>query len=82
MLKKLAVITISAVLLSGCTLGDFLQPGDAAKDTRPDIVASPSPSPDSNLESMPATSSSTDDTSLETDINSTTILDEDFSDLD
>ncbi len=81
MLKKIVTITLSAALLGGCTLGDLLKPGDAAKDARSDVVASPSPTPDTSLDAMPTTSSGSDDASLETDINSTTILDEDFSDL-
>jgi PBP1b-binding outer membrane lipoprotein LpoB len=83
MLKKLAIIAFSAVLLGGCTLLDnVLKPGDAAKDAKSDTVAPPSPTPDSSLESMPSTSASDDVTSLETDIGATTILDENFSDLE
>jgi len=44
--------------------------------------ATPTPTPDSALESQPAVGSGTDDNSLESDINSTQILDEDFSDLE
>ena len=81
MFKKIAIITLSAVLLGGCTLTDFLKPGDAAKDAKSDSVMTPSPTPDAVIESMPSTSTSDDTSSLETDINSTAILDEDFSDL-
>lgn len=82
MLKKLAIISLSAVLLGGCTLGEVFKTDNAAKDAKSDSVMTPSPTPDSSLESMPATSASDDVTSLETDINATTILDEDFSDLE
>lgn len=84
MLKKLALITISSLLLGGCTLLDSLRQSDAAQDVKPAIVATPTPLPssDSALQAMPSTAPGTDVTSLETDINSTVILDEDFSDLD
>ncbi len=82
MFKKLAIITLSSVLLGGCTLTDFLKPGDAAKDAKSESIMTPSPTPDTVIESMSSTSTSDDTASLETDINSTTILDEDFSDLD
>lgn len=82
MYKKLAIITVSSFLLGGCTLGDFLKPGDAANDAKPDSTMSPAPTPDKSLESMPSTSTSDDASSLELDINNTTILDEDFSDLE
>jgi PBP1b-binding outer membrane lipoprotein LpoB len=84
MLKKLALITLSAALLGGCTLGNVLKTNNAAVDEKPGSpVASVAPtmSPDTSLESMPKTTTGTDDASLETDVNSTTILDEDFSDI-
>lgn len=84
MLKKLALITLSAALLGGCTLGNVLKTNNAAFDEKPGSPtssAAPTATPDTSLESMPSTTTGTDDASLETDINSTTILDEDFSDL-
>lgn len=84
MLKKLALITLSATILGGCTLGDVLKTNKAAVDEKsaaPVSSLAPSATPDQSLESMPATSKETDAASLEADINSTTILDEDFSDI-
>lgn len=84
MLKKLALITLSAALLGGCTLGNVLKTNNAATDEKPGTPMSsvaPTTSPDTSLESMPATTNGTDNASLETDVNSTTILDEDFSDI-
>lgn len=76
MLKKLAILTCSAFFLGGCSLQNIMNLGDAAQDTQ-----SPMPSPDAQLQAMPSTAPSNDDASLETDINNTTILNEDFSDL-
>jgi PBP1b-binding outer membrane lipoprotein LpoB len=85
MFKKIAIIGISALLLGGCTLTDIFKTNNAAKDSKSSSVApgSPSPtsSPDASLEAMPSTSTSSDVSSLETDISNTIILDEDFSDL-
>lgn len=84
--KKIAFILLSSLLLGGCTLTDSFRTGGAAKDVKPEqktVTASQTPSPaDPELSSMPTTSSSSDVTSLETDINNTTILEEDFSDLE
>lgn len=85
MIKKLAIISLSAVLLGGCNLTDIFQSGNAAKDSQPVIITStpiPTSSPDSSLEAMPSTSASDEVTSLETDITNTVILDENFSDLE
>ncbi len=90
MIKKLAVITLSALVLGGCTLTDNLKQDDAAKDmVKEDVSVTSSPSTsmmpqataDPSLDSLPKTSSSTDVDSLEADINNTKVLDEDFSDL-
>lgn len=82
MIKKIIIISLSTVLLGGCTLSDVFNTDNAAKDTKSESAMTPSPTPDTFIESMPATSTSDDLTSLETDISTTTILDEDFSDLD
>lgn len=82
MFKKLTLISLSALLLGGCTLLDVFKPSDAAKDINKEVVASSTPAPpDPNLEAIPSPKAENDVTSLETDINSTVILDEDFSDL-
>jgi len=86
MLKKIAFIGISALLLGGCTLTDIFKTNNAAKDSKSLVVATATPvptsSPDTNLDAIHSTSTNTDVSSLETDINNTKILDEDFSDLD
>lgn len=84
MIKKIAILAFSSILLGGCTLLDVFKPSDAAKDTKKEVVATSTPapaSPDPNLEAMPSPKAANDVSSLETDINSTVILDEDFSDL-
>jgi len=88
MIKKLALIALSAVLLGGCTLSTALKTDNAATDAQPTptpatTMATPTPmaSQDTSLEAMPSTSTSTDVDSLESDINNTKVLDEDFSDL-
>lgn len=83
--KKIAIVLLSSILLGGCTLTDAFRSGDAAKDVRPEesrSSATPQASSDTGLTSMPSTSTSNDISSLEADINSTTILEEDFSNLD
>lgn len=85
MLNKLAIITISALLLGGCTLGDIFKTGDAAKDEKSMAVATSTPVPaksDQELEVIPSVSTSTDMSSLEADINNTKVLEEDFSDIE
>lgn len=85
MLKKLAIISASALLLGGCTLGDVFKTGDAARDEKTMAVATSTPAPvkpDQELEVIPSVSTSTDITSLEADINNTKVLEEDFSDIE
>lgn len=85
MLKKLAIISASALLLGGCTLGDVFKTGDAARDEKSMAVATSTPAevkPDQELEVIPSVSTSTDITSLEADINNTKVLEEDFSDIE
>lgn len=87
MYKKLAILTLSAILLGGCTLSSALKTSTAMTDSK---LSSPTPTPtpraledsDPVLSSVPPVSTSSDDKSLETDIGNTQILDEDFSNLD
>lgn len=83
MYKKIAVITLSAFFLGGCSLTDLLKTNNAATDQQSQAVATstPAPIPDPELDRMPPTSTSSDTTSLETDINSTVILEDDYSDI-
>ncbi len=86
MLKKIAVVALASLALGGCSLKDMLKTNSAVMDEKNEVVATSTPAPtymepDKDLDSMKQTSSSTDATSLETDINGTTILQEDFSDL-
>lgn len=89
MFRKLSMLLGASLLLGGCTLGSLTsKPGDAATDaiatTTPTpvaAVASASPVADPELDKMPATSQSTDIDSIESDLNNTNILNEDFSDI-
>ena len=87
MIKKIAFLGISAILLGGCTLTDAFKAGNAAQDEKPAVIATSTPTPiptstpDAELQTIPSPGSGTDDKSLETDINNTIILEEDFSDL-
>lgn len=89
MIKKIAILSLSAALLGGCTLADVLKPNNAATDVQssPTAVSTPAPSPvvsappDPELQAMPSTTTGTDDKSLETDINNTKVLNEDFSNI-
>ncbi len=82
MFKKIAIISFSAILLGGCTLREVLQTGTAVKDEKVEASPSPVASPDVELDTMSATTTSTDIDGLEADINSTKILDEDLSNMD
>jgi len=87
MFKKIAIVALTSLVLGGCTLNDMLKPGSAVSDEKKEsMVATSTPAPttmesDKELSSMKQNSTSTDVTSLEADINGTTILQEDFSDL-
>ena len=85
MIKKLMALAIASILLGGCTLTDVFKTSDAAKDVKTNTAPTSTPttiSSDTKLEAMPSTTTKNDVTSLEADIDSTIILDEDFSDLD
>lgn len=78
MVKKIMFLGLAAILLGGCSLQSYL-PGknEAARDQKTEeekVIVGESPAP--------SLSTGTDDDSLESDINATIILDEDFSDLE
>jgi hypothetical protein len=86
MLKKIAIVALASLALGGCSLKDMFKNNSAVTDENQNAVASSTPIPDytesdEDLGKMKKTSSSTETTSLESDINSTVILEEDFSDL-
>ncbi len=98
MLKKLAIIGLSALVLGGCTLqgvkNSLMGTGSAATDTQTgaNMTTSTSPTttpaptsattPDAALQQAnPSTSPQNDDKSLETDVNNTNVVKEDFSNL-
>ena len=69
---KLLTIILASIILGGCTLSNYLSPRETALDAQP----SPSSTPTASL------STATDDASLESDLESTIIETEDFSDLE
>lgn len=85
MIKKIAILVVTTLLLGGCTLPNIFKTEEAAKDEKK-MMATDSPvptmSPDTRLDSIPSPTSANDMDSLEVDINNTIILEEDFSDLD
>jgi len=86
MFKKIAIITLASLALGGCSLKDVLKTNSAVTDENKQVVATTTPAPtvmtsDKDLDIMKQNSSSTDPVSLETDINGTNILEENFSDL-
>lgn len=88
MFKKLAILSLSTVILGGCSLQTMVKTNDAAKDSQSPAPAMTKPeatvttSPDAALlQANPSTSPANDDKSLETDINNTNVVKEDFSDL-
>jgi hypothetical protein len=82
MLKKLAIIGLTSMVLGGCTLTDSLKSGSAVSTKSLETQESKPVVDDKELEIIPSTSKSTDSSSLETDIENTKILEEDFSNLD
>lgn len=80
-MKKLALVLAAAVLLGGCTLGSkFMGRNDDAQ--KPTPMPSSTVTTGTDIDSMPDISTSTDAKSIESDLNATIILDEDFSNLD
>lgn len=84
-MNKALLILAAAVILGGCTLGAGM---NKQSSTDSDSVMSPEPTPqasqmpDTELETMPDTKTSTDQESIEADLKTTVILEEDFSDLE
>lgn len=76
-MSKLLIIFVSALILGGCSLKQYLPGmGNAAKDQQTGgakMTVSDSPAPSLQTQN--------DETSLETDLNNTVIVEEDFSDL-
>lgn len=84
MFSKLTIILLATLFLGGCNL-TWPSP-NAASDTQsptPYVASSPVPQQvDPELDEVKETSSDTDVTSIEADLNNTVILQEDFSDLE
>ncbi len=80
-MNKFILILTTAILLGGCTLGSQMTKKSEINTT---LNSSPTSSvlPDSDLDSIPATTTSSDTSSIESDLNATVILEEDFSDLE
>lgn len=87
MLKKITILAISGLMLGGCTLTDVFKVNNAANDTQTSPVATttPNPSPtatnDPELKTIPSPGSGNDEKSLESDINNSVILNEDYSNI-
>lgn len=83
-MNKPLLVLVAALLLGGCTLGANLQGKSATDALSPTPTATPTATPpsDTELEKMTPTSTGTDASSIEADLSSTVILEEDFSDLD
>lgn len=85
MFKKIAFITLASLALGGCSLASLTGNKAVSDQKDADMVATSTPtpaaSPDSELSAMPSPGTGNDDKTLETDINNTVILNEDFSDI-
>lgn len=81
---KLFLILVAALVLGGCTLGSTMFKQSATDEASSTPVPTPVSSvvTDEELESIPSTKSDTDAASIEADLNATSILEEDFSDLE
>lgn len=80
-MNKFILILTTAILLGGCTLGSQMTKKSEI-NTTPNSSPTSSVLPDSDLDSIPATTTSSDTSSIESDLNATVILEEDFSDLE
>ncbi|GAB4026180.1 MAG: hypothetical protein Fur0011_0920 [Candidatus Microgenomates bacterium] len=80
-MNKFIIILTTAILLGGCTLGSKMTKKSEINST-PDASPTSSVFPDTDLDSLPATTTSSDISSIEQDLNTTVILEEDFSDLE
>ncbi len=83
-MNKLILILAAALLLGGYIFGSRMMGDKATETSTPTPISSPlsSITPDSDLEAMPSTTTSFDASSIEQDLMTTVILDEDFSDLE
>lgn len=81
-MNKLILILAAALLLGGCTIGSNLMGNNATDSASYTPTPTSSAAPDPDLEAMPQTTSSSDESSIQTDLESTVILEEDFSDLE
>lgn len=83
-MNKLILVLAAALLLGGCTIGSKMMGQSATDMSSPTPTSSPVSStlPDSELDSIPSTTTSSDTSSIESDLNATVILEEDFSDLE
>lgn len=81
-MNKLILILASAFILGGCTLSSQLF--ESTPNETNTVVASPTPTPlpDPELQAMPSPHTDSDPDSIEADLESTLILEEDFSDLE
>jgi hypothetical protein len=78
--KRLLILATLALALGGCSLQNQAATDTGAAVASPDTVVA-SPAPDTELNAVPSPGTGSDTASLEQDVNSTVILDEDFSDL-
>ncbi|MEI6690230.1 MAG: hypothetical protein WCL07_00610 [bacterium] len=89
MYKKIVIISLTSIILGGCSI---VSNKEAATDVSPTTSPAPTPAPtiinpaaspivDPELEKIPNTSASTEINSIESDLNNTNILPEDFSDI-
>ena len=83
MLKKIMIVTLASLTLGGCSLDLKTLMGEGAVSDQQEALATATPAPtaDPELGAMASPGTGSDEASLETDINGTTILNEDFSDL-
>lgn len=83
MLKKVMIVTLASLVLGGCSLDLKTLMGEGAVSDQQEAVATATPGPtaDPELQAQPSPGTGTDEKTLETDVNNTTILEEDFSDL-
>ncbi len=82
-MKKIFMLFLASFMLGGCTL--IPRSDRAATDMAspvPTITPTPTLDPDPELGAMASPTTQDDTASITTDLNSTVILDEDFSDLE
>ncbi len=81
-MKKLFLILVAGIILGGCTLASWREEAASDEQSQAAPSATTTGQADTDLAKTPSLTSDNQVGDLETDINNTEVLNEDFADLD